>query len=151
MCLPFSFFSFFFFIYKDIIFTIILQFSRSRVKTLIFPCHSGCSLRNTWFSNSGHNRFLSSNTRRISRQERFVSDTVLLPFVTRRFDERKGYSSLFLLPSFFFFLSTLPFRVSFLLSSLSFLFSSLSFFFIHLESISITVGVSNVEVAHNES
>lgn len=124
-------------------------FPRSRVKTLIFPCHSGCSLRNTWFSNSGHNRFLSSNTRRISRQERFVSDTVLLPFVTRRFDERKGYSSLFL--PFFFFLSTLPFRVSFLLSSLSFLFSSLSFFFIHLESISITVGVSNVEVAHNES
>lgn len=103
-------------------------FPRSRVKTLIFPCHSGCSLRNTWFSNSGHNRFLSSNTRRISRQERFVSDTVLLPFVTRRFDERKGYSSLFL-PSFFFFPlnSSLPRILSSLFSLVPFFFS-LSFF-----------------------
>lgn len=122
-------FSFFFFIYKDIIFTIILQFSRSRVKTLIFPCHSGCSLRNTWFSNSGHNRFLSSNTRRISRQERFVSDTVLLPFVTRRFDERKGYSSLFL-PSFFFFPlnSSLPRILSSLFSLVPFFFSLFFFY-----------------------
>ena len=104
-------------------------FPRSRVKTLIFPCHSGCSLRNTWFSNSGHNRFLSSNTRRISRQERFVSDTVLLPFVTRRFDERKGYSSLFL-PSFFFFPlnSSLPRILSSLFSLVPFFFSLFFFY-----------------------
>lgn len=104
-------------------------FPRSRVKTLIFPCHSGCSLRNTWFSNSGHNRFLSSNTRRISRQERFVSDTVLLPFVTRRFDERKGYFSLFL-PLFFFSSQLFPSAYPFFSSPLSLVpfFFSLSFF-----------------------
>lgn len=35
---PFFFLSFFFFLYKDIIFTIILQFSRDQESTLIFSC-----------------------------------------------------------------------------------------------------------------
>lgn len=129
-------------------------FPRSRVDShLLVYCHSGCSLRNTWSSNSGHNRFLS----RTSRGFRDTNDSSRTRCCSLSWhdDSTNGRDTLFLLfflppsqlfPSAYPSLSSIPFSlVSFL-----HIFSSL-FFFIHLESISITVGVSNVEVAHNES
>lgn len=122
-------FSFFFFIYKDIIFTIILQFSRDqewRLSSSRVTVGAPCGTRGSLIAD-----ITVSSPRTLGGfRDRNDSSRTRCCSLSWHDDSTNGRDTLlFFSPLFFFFLSTLPFRVSFLLSSLSFLFSSLSFFF----------------------
>lgn len=123
-------FSFFFFIYKDIIFTIILQFSRDqewRLSSSRVTVGAPCGTRGSLIAD-----ITVSSPRTLGGfRDRNDSSRTRCCSLSWHDDSTNGRDTLlFFSPLFFFFLSTLPFRVSFLLSSLSFLFSSLSPFFL---------------------